>query len=88
MGVNAEVVKTYKMLKDADFEVLDVIFEGAMAVKDKSSLDILEDLASKKKAMGVIRVVYSAGKDQLRTIEIPVGPPLPEVEGMETEEEL
>ena len=87
MTVEEEVMKTYRMLKDANFEVLDMIFEGAMTVKDKGTLASLEELASKKKAMGAIRVVYSAGKDKVRVIEIPVGEPLPELseEGSETE---
>ena len=79
MGTHEEVVKTYKMLKDANFEVLDMIFEGAMTVKDKEVLQSLETLATKKKAMGVIRVVYAAGENQVRTIEIPVGEPFPEM---------
>ncbi|MBI4214809.1 hypothetical protein HY546_02335 [archaeon] len=84
MGMTDEVLKTYTMVKNAGFEVEDVIFEGAMRVKGKELLQHIEELASKKKAVGTIKIAYSAGENQARTIEIPVGEPFPEVS--ETEE--
>ena len=87
MTMQEEVMKTYKMLKDSNFEVLDIIFEGAMTVKDKAILESLANLASKKKAMGTVRIVYSYGENQMRTIEIPVGEPLPELSGESLESE-
>lgn len=81
MGVQDEVVSTYRMVKNAGFEILDVIFEGAMTVQGKEVLSQLDGLAAKKRAMGVVRVVYSAGENKTRTIEIPVGEVLPELEG-------
>jgi hypothetical protein len=80
MTVGDEVSKTYKMVKDAGFEIVDVIFEGAMTVKGKELLGQLEDLSKDRRAMGVIRIIYTSGKEQMRTIEIPVGAPLPELE--------
>ncbi len=82
--IGEEVTKTYKMLKDAGFEVADVVFEGAMTVEKKDILAVLEGLANEKKAMGTIRIIYSVAADQLRTIEIPVGEVVPE-EGKEEE---
>ena len=86
MGMQEEVTKTYKMLKDAGFAVSDIVFEGAMTVKGKELLTQLEGMAVEKKAIGVIRVVYTSGENQVRTIEIPVGEALPELEGMSGEE--
>lgn len=75
-----EVMKTYKMVKDAGFEVVDVIFEGSMTVKGKEVLSQLEELSATNKAIGVVRVIYSAGSDKMRQIEIPVGAIVPESE--------
>lgn len=76
--IGEEVTKTYKMLKDAGFEIVDVVFEGAMTVEKKDMLAILESLASEQKAMGSVKIIYSTAPEQLRTIEIPVGEALPE----------
>ena len=81
MAVRDEVTKTYKMVKDAGFEVVDVIFEGAMTVKGKDILGHIEELAKDRRAIGVIRIVYTAGEEKTRIIEIPVGAAIPEVEG-------
>lgn len=80
MGVHEEVMKTYKMVKEAGFNVLDIIFEGAMTVKAKDVLNQLENLAKDRKAMGVVKIIYSVDSNQLRTIEIPVGEPFPETQ--------
>jgi len=78
MPMREEVMKTYKMVKDAGFDVVDVIFEGSMTVKGKELLGQIEELAVTNKAVGVVRVVYSSGTDKLRQIEIPVGELVPE----------
>jgi len=78
MPMHEEVVKTYKMVKDAGFDVVDVIFEGSMTVKGKDILAQLEELAGTNKAIGVIKVIYSTGADRIRQIEIPVGEIVPE----------
>jgi len=78
MSMREEVMKTYKMVKDAGFDVVDVIFEGSMTVKGKELLGQIEELAVTNKAVGVVRVVYSSGTDKLRQIEIPVGELVPE----------
>lgn len=80
MAVKEEVMKTYKMVKDAGFEVVDVIFEGSMTVKGRDILGQIEELAISNKALGVVKVIYSAGSDKMRQIEIPVGELVPEIE--------
>jgi len=80
MAMREEVMKTYKMVKDAGFDVIDVIFEGSMTVKGKDILGQLEELSVGNKAVGVVKVIYSAGTDKLRQIEIPVGELVPETE--------
>ncbi len=80
MPVKEEVMKTYKMVKDAGFDVVDVIFEGSMTVKGKDLLAQLEELAISNKALGVVSVIYSAGQDKVRKIDIPVGEIVPESE--------
>ena len=71
--IKEEVVKIYGMIKDSGYEVVDVIFEGAMTVKKKELISQIEELAEQKKAMGVIRIIYTPGENRIRTIEIPVG---------------
>jgi hypothetical protein len=80
MAMREEVMKTYKMVKEAGFEIIDVIFEGSMTVQGKDILGQIEDLAVGNKAVGVVKVIYSAGSDKLRQIEIPVGELVPESE--------
>ena len=80
MAMKEEVVKTYKMLKDAGFEMVDIIFEGSMAVKKQDVLSQIEELASKNKAMGVVKILYSSGQENFRQIEIPVGEIVPREE--------
>ncbi|RLG21126.1 hypothetical protein DRN74_03770 [Candidatus Micrarchaeota archaeon] len=86
MGMKDEVVKSYKMLKEAGFKVEDIIFEGAMSVKAKDILDRIERLSNERSAFGNIRIVYSVDKNQTRNIVIPVGKAMPEVE--EAEEDI
>lgn len=81
--IGEEVTKTYKMVKDAGFEVVDVVFEGAMTVEKKDILAVLQGLAEEQKAMGSVKIIYSVAPDQLRTIEIPVGEVMPEEAGKE-----
>ena len=86
--IGEEVTKTYKMVKDAGFEVVDVVFEGAMTVEKKDILAVLQGLAEENKAMGSVKIIYSVAQDQLRTIEIPVGEVVPEEGAKGGEEEL
>ena len=87
MGMREEVLKSYNMLKDAGFKVEDIVFEGAMSVKDKGILDKIEALSDGRSAYGNVRILYSVDKDQTRNIIIPVGKPIPEAEGQEEYEE-
>ncbi|MBS3060240.1 MAG: hypothetical protein J4432_01880 [DPANN group archaeon] len=87
MKITDEVPKTYNMLKQADFEIVDVVFEGAMTIKGKHILTEIEDLASENKATGTIRMVYETGDNEARAIEIPVGPTFEEFQKASQEEE-
>ncbi len=86
MRITEEVPATYNMLKNADFEIVDVVFEGAMTVKGKELLTEIENLANEKKAIGTIKLIYGTGQNSVRTIEIPVGPSLEEFEEASEEE--
>lgn len=79
VGIADEVHKTYEMLKAAGFNIKDISFEGIMSLQNKTTLIKLDELSQEKKALGVIKVVYEADKDQKRMIEIPVGSTLPEM---------
>lgn len=86
MGMADEVLRTYEMVKNAGYTVEDVVFEGAMRVKGKELLQHIEDLAVKKKAIGTVKIIYSSGENKERTIEIPVGEAMPEVNADQLEE--
>jgi len=79
MTLQDEVVKTYNMIKNADFQLMDIMFEGVISVKNKELLSKIEELSESKKAIGTMKIVYTSGENQIRTIEIPVGLPLPEL---------
>jgi len=86
MKITEEVPTTYEMLKNTNFEILDVVFEGAMTIKGKEILTEIEDLAQDNKAMGTIKLIYSTGNNEARIIEIPVGPTFEEFEKASQEE--
>ncbi len=68
-----EVVKTLEMLKNAGFEPVDAIFKGMVAVMNKSTLQMIQDLADKGEAIGTLTIIYKTPDGDLRTIEIPIG---------------
>ena len=76
-----EVIKTLEMLKNAGFEPVDAIFKGMVAVMNKSTLELIQELADKGEAIGTLTIVYKTPDGDIRTIEIPIGS-----EGEETEE--
>ena len=78
MEISEEVVKTFKMLEDAGFEVVDVIFEGYLSLEEKKLVEKIQELAKERKAVGTIKLIYAVGKDEYRSIEIPVGELVPE----------
>ncbi len=75
MKVKDEVLSTIDMLKKAGFTPIDAVFEGALGVKEDATLAFMDKLNDKNLASGVVRVIYSAGDDQVRFVEIPVGQP-------------
>lgn len=75
MKVKDEVLSTIDMLKKAGFTPVDAVFEGAVGVKEDATLAFMDKLNDKNLVSGVVRVIYSAGDDQVRFVEIPVGQP-------------
>lgn len=68
-----EVIKTLEMLKNAGFEPVDAIFKGMVAVMNKGTLEMIQELADKGEAIGTLTVIYKTPDGGLRTIEIPIG---------------
>ncbi|MBN3037693.1 MAG: hypothetical protein JW834_04585 [Candidatus Diapherotrites archaeon] len=75
MTMEDEVRTTYKMLKDNDFKVAEIIFEGGISVKDTAVLAQLQALTDSGKAFGVVHVIYSTPDGQQRVIDITTGKP-------------
>ncbi len=80
MGVKDEVLKVIDALKKEGFTPVDAVFEGAVGVKEDTTLAFMDKLNQSNLVSGVIRVIYTVGEDQVRFVEIPVGeaPPAPE----------
>ncbi len=66
-----EVKQTYKMLKDAGMNVVEIIFEGGLSVKNTDVLHQLQDMVDQGKAYGVVHVVYTTPEGKQRMIDIP-----------------
>ncbi|MFH1246848.1 MAG: hypothetical protein V1644_00570 [Candidatus Micrarchaeota archaeon] len=75
MKVKEEVLTVIEALKKAGFTPVDAVFEGAVGVKEDTTLAFMDKLNDNNMVSGVIRVIYSAGNDQVRFVEIPVGQP-------------
>ena len=75
MKVKEEVLKVIDALKAAGFTPVDAVFEGALGVKEDTTLAFMDKLNDNNMVSGVVRVIYSAGGDQVRFVEIPVGQP-------------
>ncbi len=78
MKVKEEVLKVIDTLKAAGFTPVDAVFEGALGVKEDTTLAFMDKLNDNNMVSGVIRVIYSVGgssSDQVRFVEIPVGQP-------------
>ncbi len=78
MKVKDEVLKTLELLKKAGFTPIDAVFEGAVGVKEDTSLVFFDKLNDKQLVSGVIRVIYTADDENVRFVEIPVGQLPPE----------
>ena len=73
MKAEEELIKTLEMLKSAGFEPVDAIFKGMIAVMNKSTLHLIQELADKGEALGTLTVIYKTPDGGVRTIEIPIG---------------
>ena len=73
MAMEDEVKTTYKMLKDNNFKVAEIIFEGGISVKDTQVLAQLQQLVEGGKAFGVVHVIYFTNDGQQRVIDITAG---------------
>ncbi|NUN11025.1 hypothetical protein HUU53_00050 [Candidatus Micrarchaeota archaeon] len=73
MKVKDEVMKMIELLSKAGFKPVDAVFEGAVGVKEDTTLDFMDKLNDSNLVSGVIRVIYTGEGDQVRFIEIPVG---------------
>lgn len=80
MKIKDEVLKVIESLKKTGFTPVDAVFEGALGVKEDSTLAFMDKLDSKQMVSGVIRIIYTSGKDNIRFVEIPIGQnPAPDV---------
>ena len=73
LSVKDEVLKTIDALKNAGFTPVDAVFEGAVGVKEDTTLAFMDKLNDAQLANGVIRVIYTTDGQSVRFVEIPVG---------------
>ncbi|MBU1197787.1 hypothetical protein KJ765_04740 [Candidatus Micrarchaeota archaeon] len=81
MKIKDEVLKTIDLLKKAGFTPIDAVFEGAVGVKEDTTLAYFDKLNDSQMVSGVIRVIYTLKDDNVRFVEIPVGQLPPEAGG-------
>ena len=74
-SIKDEVLKVIDALKNAGFTPVDAVFEGAIGVKEDTTLAFVDKLTDAQLVSGVVRVIYTVGEDQVRFVEIPVGEP-------------
>ncbi len=73
MKIKDEVLKVIEALKKAGFNPVDAVFEGAVGVKEDTTLAFMDKLNDNQMVSGVIRVIYTIDEDNVRFVEIPVG---------------
>jgi hypothetical protein len=73
LKIKDEVLKVIDGLKKEGFTPVDAVFEGALGVKEDATLAFMDKLNDNQMVSGVIRVIYTAGDDNVRFVEIPVG---------------
>jgi len=66
-----EVKETYKMLKDSGLNVIEIVFEGGLSVKNTEILKLLQQLVDQGKAYGVVHIIYTNKEGAQRMIDIP-----------------
>jgi len=73
--IKDEVLSVIDALKKQGFNPVDAVFEGAVGVKEDTTLAFMDKLNDAQLVSGVIRVIYTSEGDQVRFVEIPVGQP-------------
>lgn len=73
MQIKDEVMQMLETLKKAGLNPVDAVFEGAVGVKEDTTLAFMDKLNEKQLVSGVIRIIYTAEGEQVRFVEIPVG---------------
>ncbi len=74
MKVKDEVLKIIDGLKKDGFNPMDAVFEGAIDVKEDTTLDMMDKLIAVNAVSGVVRVIFTVeGDANIRFVEIPVG---------------
>ncbi|MFH1780072.1 MAG: hypothetical protein ABH803_02925 [Candidatus Micrarchaeota archaeon] len=73
MKIKDEVMKMIDLLQKSGFKPVDAVFEGALGVKEDTTLEFMDTLNASKMVSGVIRIIYTGEGEQVRFIEIPVG---------------
>jgi len=66
-------LKVLEALKKAGFNPVDAVFEGAVGVKEDTTLEFFQKLEDAGMLSGVVRVIYTTGENKVRFVEIPVG---------------
>ena len=59
MKIKDEVLKVIDSLKKAGFNPVDAVFEGALGVKEDTTLAFMDKLNDSQMVSGVIRVIYT-----------------------------
>jgi hypothetical protein len=73
MKVKDEVLTVIDALKKAGFTPVDAVFEGAVGVKEDTTLAFMDKLNDAQMVSGVVRVIYTTTDNAVRFVEIPVG---------------
>ena len=73
MKIKEEVLKVIDAMKKAGFTPVDAVFEGAVGVKEDTTLAFMDKLNDAQMVSGVIRVIYTTPDNGVRFVEIPVG---------------
>ncbi|VVB67108.1 Uncharacterised protein [Candidatus Norongarragalina meridionalis] len=73
MKVKDEVLKTIDALKKAGFTPVDAVFEGAVGVKEDTTLAFVDKLNDNQLVSGVVRIIYTTPDEDVRFVEIPIG---------------
>ena len=74
MKIADEVSKLIQSLKSAGFNPVDAVFEGAISVKEDTTLAFVDKMNEADLVSGSVKIIYTIGdEEQIRVIEIPVG---------------